>query len=112
MAATAASSSIRASSRHNGAGPSTAESTTASHSDLNTSATTIEVDEADLEDDDDEDYQPIKPKTSSPRKRPGQWNSFLFVRASLLWHFLGIPIQKLQTDLFFIGANSLGLLIF
>lgn len=56
MAATAASSSIRASSRHNGAGPSTAESTTASHSDLNTSATTIEVDEADLEDDDDEDY--------------------------------------------------------
>lgn len=93
MAATAASSSIRASSRHNGAGPSTAESTAASHSDLNTSATTIEVDEADLEDDDDEDYQPIKPKTSSPRKRPGQWNSFLFVRASLLWHFLGIPIQ-------------------
>lgn len=70
MAATVASSSIRASSRQNGAGPSTAETTAASHSDLNTSATTIEVDEADLEDDDDEDYQPIKPKTSSPRKRP------------------------------------------
>lgn len=48
MAATAPSSSIRASSRKNRTGLSTAKTTTASHSDLNTSATTVEVDEADL----------------------------------------------------------------
>nr|XP_022292305.1 bromodomain and WD repeat-containing protein 3-like isoform X1 [Crassostrea virginica] len=70
MAATVASSSIRASSLHNGARPSTLETTATSHSDLNMSATTLEVD--DLEDDDDEDYQPVKAKTSSPRKRPAR----------------------------------------
>lgn len=48
MAATAPSSSTRASSRKNRTGLSTAKTTTASHSDLNTSATTVEVDEADL----------------------------------------------------------------
>ena len=82
MAATVASSSIRASSLHNGAGPSTLETTATSHSDLNMSATTLEVD--DLEDDDDEDYQPVKAKTSSPRKRPGQGTSSPFNTAPAL----------------------------
>ncbi|XP_062620168.1 bromodomain and WD repeat-containing protein 3-like isoform X2 [Saccostrea cucullata] len=68
MAATAASSNIRASSLQSEAGPSTSGAMETTNSDLNTSATTLEVD--DFEDDDDDDYEPVKPRTSSPRKRP------------------------------------------
>jgi hypothetical protein len=75
MAATTASSNIRASSLNGDAGPSTSRTQeNTQDSDLNTSTTIVEVDDGEMEDDDDdEDYAPVKAKTSSPRKRPGEY---------------------------------------